>query len=115
VRPGKLDLIITRNVTWTAITLTCRDAAGDPLDLTGYTPLADARRALNKAVAFSLACELGEDTGTIILTEISDTDTSTMTLGEFTWDLVMEAPDGKREGPWMAGRIVVEDINTRLP
>lgn len=115
MRPGKLDLIITRGVTWSAITATCRDAAGDAVDLTGCTPFADVRRALNKAVSFSLDCALGEEPGTILFPEISDTLTSTKPLGEFIWDLVLEDADGRRLGPFLAGRIIVEDINTRLP
>ena len=84
LRPGKLDIKVTRGDT-DGIPLTIREA-GEPADLTGRTYAAQLRRAKNAATAIDVTVDTTEAASGILILRLEPVVTETLT-GEFQWDL----------------------------
>lgn len=113
MKPGRYDFQIDRGVAFAGLLLVCLDSAGEPLDLTDYTPHIAVRRSLSKPVALTLAASIGSEPGAVVLTELSATATSALPLGDFIYDLVLEDDEGQRWGPCLTGNLRITDIVTR--
>ena len=113
MKPAALSLSITKGITFGPIVITCSDASGDPLDLTGWTAHAQARVKPGAALAFDVGPEITGATDGEITLAMTDTQTNLLTAGVYQWDLVLENTDGDRLGPYLAGPATVEAINTQ--
>lgn len=106
-------ITIQRGAAFSGYSLLLKDAAGDPIDLTGCTPVIKARKSASKPTLFTLATSLGEADGEITIEPMTDEETLTMAIGETVWDLLIEDAAGLVQGPFMAGRIVITHAISR--
>jgi hypothetical protein len=112
--PGTLDLTIYKGVRFTR-TLTCLDADGVAVDLTGYTAQADVRqKPTSPHVSFNLNPDIPTGTDGVITFEKIETDTDALTAGLYGWDLVLINGDDERLGPFIIGPVYVKDINSKI-
>lgn len=104
--PARLDLTIARG-TDLLVEIACKDSEADPVDLTGWTATAHARRNPDKALAFDLGAVLHDDSAGLVRLTMDKAVTAALTAGDFYWDLILEDSDGFRHPPIVAGRVRV--------
>ncbi len=111
--PGTLDLTIYKGITF-GRTLTCLDADGVAVDLTGYTAQADVRqKPTSPHVSFDLNAAIAVDPTTGVITlSLTDTETDALTAGFYGWDLVL-INGGDRLGPFIIGGVNVQAVNSQ--
>lgn len=96
---GKYDINIEQGSTFKR-TITWKNAAGNPIDITGYSARLHMRESVNAAITVLTlttqngGIELGGALGTINLTA-SATDTSAILAKKGVYDLEIEAPNGE--------------------
>lgn len=83
------NLSIDTSADWNA-TLTWRDS-GQPIDLTGWTATAQARRAPDGPVALTFAVAVGSTDGTTILTA-TKANMAPLTGETLVWGITVEPP-----------------------
>lgn len=111
--PAKLDLSITRGITFGPLTLVAQESSVGPVvNLTGYTVFGDVRLDLQASVAFSLPLTITNAAAGEITLTYTDEQTMALPLGVYSWDMALSV-GGVRLGPFLAGRVTVADINTR--
>ena len=112
--PVLLNLAIRRGVTWTGFTVTCKDAAGALVNLTGWSAVAQIRDPQSDDLIVDLAPAVitGTD-GVITVPEIPWSTTLTMVEGDFVYDLLPVDPDGRRYDPVITGNVKVGKTITR--
>ncbi len=108
MKPGKLNLTIYTGFQFQK-TIRLKDATGEFIDLTGYTPFAEVRENRSSAVVLDLAPTITDATSGEVTIDIADETTDALTKGAFVWDLMLEDGDDKRLGPYVAGRVEIED------
>ena len=113
MKPAPFSFTIVKGVKFGPLIITCKDAAGEPVNLTGWSVFADARKNAKAAVAFSLEPEITTPASGEITLLFSDEASNALPSGSFRWDLVLESPQGERFGPFAAGSVTVSLINTR--
>ena len=94
---AQYNIIIEQGATW-RLSLTWKDSAGAPIDLTGYTARMQVRQAYGAADALlslsnGTGITLGPSAGVITLTA-SATQTAAIAARNGVYDLEMVAPDG---------------------
>ncbi len=84
-----------------------------PLDLTGWSVWAWVKLDPSLALVYDLDPQIDGDptTGKIDLSK-TDTQTSTITAGNYLWDVILEKPTGERIGPLFKGTFFVSDLVT---
>ena len=80
---------------------------GDPVDLSGYTGVAQMRRHYTSVKFYSFAVTIDEDNGTVILSMDSDT-TDSIPAGRYVYDCELSYLDGTKSR-------IVEGIVTVTP
>lgn len=106
MKPGHYDLpIIWRGSTYTAIIFTWLDTAGNPINLTGWTPRA---RSLN----IDFNPQIVSATAGTTSISFSKEETANMKLGVEEWDWVFESVLGQRSGPLLSGFVTIKDPAT---
>ena len=95
--PGPLNITIRRGVAFIR-TVTWRDAAGVPVDLTGYTAAelqisSDDPANPHLVLTHLNGLTLGGTAGTIGI-RIPDENTATLPLGRWNWKLELTPPNG---------------------
>jgi hypothetical protein len=109
MKPAIVHLHIRRGTTLHRI-FHLQDAASQPVDLTGYTPLAQARQRPGEALAFDLPFTITDATGGIMAINRTPTQTPAYPAGRFVWDLLLQhTASGDIYGPFMAGDCLVQD------
>lgn len=94
-KPGTYSPTFVQGDDWRA-ELTIDDANGDPLDMTGYTFLAQARtKAKSASVAFSFTVDTTSAASGVLVLEVADTVTVDVNPGTYEWDLQWTDGDGK--------------------
>lgn len=112
--PARLDLHISKGITFGPVLVTCKDASGNPRNLTGWSVFADARQSLTGGVAFSLAPQIVGGAGGQVSMSFTPEQTAALRAGTYRWDLVLRNPGGDRLGPYLAGKVAVDQLNTQL-
>lgn len=113
--PGNLNLEIYQGITFGPLILTCKDEAGDPVDLEDFEVFADVRQTPPCEISFSFGPEITDAAEGEITILISDEDTNDLPLGAFFWDLVLQNPSGARMGPYLAGSVTVRQPISQPP
>lgn len=113
--PGELNLEITRGVDSPIIRLTCKNSIGNAVPLAGWTAYAHVRKASGAPLILDLAPVIEDDdsAGLVTIPSIPWADTEDLTPGTFYWDLLLEDPDGIRQGPILAGSFVISNPKTK--
>lgn len=105
--PGHLDLpTIWRGCDWPAVTLKWKDQNGNPLNLTGYTPIATANNS------YSLNPVVTDAANGVTQVSMNKTQSALVKLGDMAWDWVWLSPSGYRWPPMLSGKIPVKEPNT---
>jgi hypothetical protein len=85
--PGTYNMTHVQGDDWST-ELTVADAGGDPIDMTGYTFLAQARTAPGAAtVAFTFTVDTTDAATGILVLTVADTVTDDLEPGRYFWDL----------------------------
>lgn len=110
--PKQVDLpTIWRGCDWPAITLRWKDANGNPLDLSGWTPFCQTVTGLtlNPQV-------VGSPLDGVTTLSLTKTDTSGFKLGEVAWDWIWwsNQPTGIKYPPFLTGKLPVKDPYTEV-
>jgi hypothetical protein len=111
--PAVHDLELKIGTTFGPVLLRCKDGAGEAVDLTGWTAYADVRVKPGAAVVFGLAPAISDAAAGEITLGKTDEQTAALTPGRYKWDLILETPDGKRLGPYVAGACIVSQPITK--
>jgi hypothetical protein len=111
--PATLNFSIDRGITFGPLVLRCVDDLGDPVDLTGWTPEAMVRRSPVRSLAFSMSPTLTDAVNGEVSMELTAAFTNTLAAGAYTWDLVLITPGGLRYGPYAAGAVTVNTLNSQ--
>jgi hypothetical protein len=78
-----------------SLSFTCKDEAGDPVDLTGYTARAEVRPTISSdTLTLDLAPTIPTPANGVISVSIADEVTATIEPGAYVWGLVLETPAG---------------------
>ena len=111
--PFKLDLTVTKGITFGPILFTFKDSNGDPFDLTGWQPHAHARSSPGAKSKIDLAPAITDAAaGEAEIPVKTDEVTLSYLAGELSWDLILESPGGVRIGPLFKGDFLVKEIIT---
>lgn len=91
-----------------------KKADGSAKDLTGYSIRAQYSRRAGDSAREDLGASIvvaGDGTAQLLLT---DEQTALRTIGTtYGWDLLLVTPDGRVLGPYLAGRLQIEDTFTQ--
>lgn len=113
MKPGKKDLTIRRGATYRGFIFVCQDAAGEAVDLTGWTAEAVVRKKPGAAVVLDLEPEITDaEAGEVTIPERTPEETLALTSTEYSWDLVLIDTEDRRRGPLLCGRVNVTNIIT---
>lgn len=106
--PGHLDLpTIWRGCDWPVITLKWKDQNGNPIDLTGYTPLATANNSYN------LNPVVIDRVNGVTQLSMPASQTAFVKLGDMSWDWIwLRDSPAFRWPPVLSGKIPVREPNT---
>jgi hypothetical protein len=113
--PATLNLTIRPGLTFGPVEITCKDAAGNPVDLTGWTAWAEVRRSQGESVILDLTPQITDaPAGKITLSKSrEDTAGLRITGSKYFWDLILARPNGDRIGPIVAGTVQIVSTITR--
>jgi hypothetical protein len=87
--------------------------ASRPFDLTDWKVWAWVKTAPGATLVLDLDPQIDADptTGKITM-NMTDTETATLTVGDFFWDLIFEDPSGVRIGPLFSGSFSIIELIT---
>lgn len=78
-----------------SLSFTCKDEAGDPVDLTGFSARAEVRPTVSsETLTLDLAPTIPTPANGIIVVDIADEVTALIEPGAYVWGLVLETPAG---------------------
>lgn len=110
--PTFVPLTITRGIKFGPVTFTLTDANDAPTDLDGFTPFAHARKTPEGPLVLDLHPSVTAP-GVVTIPSLSDEETLALKKASLNWDLVFEEDStGERFGPYFAGSLEIESINT---
>jgi hypothetical protein len=115
MKPASYHLTISRRVSARVI-LQCLDNATppQPVNLTGYTVISQARTRPTAALAFTLPWVITNAAQGELSLDLAPTQTAALSLGRFEWDLLLQhTATGHRYGPFIAGDCIVQDLATQ--
>lgn len=115
--PFNLDLEITKGVTYGPVVFNFKNQDGTPFDLTvggtwkifAYGRL--TRGAKNKIDLKPIITNAPAGEATV---QFTDEETNAFMAGQYGWDMILEVPTGERIGPYFAGKLTIEEINTHI-
>lgn len=118
-----VNLHISTRCTFGPVVITCKDGAGQPVPLAGWSAFAEIRRPTSKRgdlttygeVILDLAPTIAADdtTGTITIPAVAHAVTAELVPTIAEWDLIIEDADGNRLPPILAGRVTIGDTVTQ--
>jgi len=92
--PDPLNITVRQNQLWT-IAFNYTDPSGNPINVTGYTPLLQFRTsALAKTTALSLAVGTGLTFNPTTLPQVQVSAKISVAPGKYEWDLVLQNSSG---------------------
>lgn len=93
--PGTYSPTFVQGDDW-EMPLSFTDDAGDPMDLTGYSFLAQARtRAAASSTAFAFTVDTTDAATGVIVLSVANATTDDVGPGRYEWDLQWTDPDSK--------------------
>ena len=97
-----------------SLSFTCKDDAGDPVDLTGFSARAEVRPTVSSdTLTLDLAPTIPTPANGIIVVDIADEVTALIEPGSYVWGLVLET-DAGGVIPIESGPIVFRQIVPRV-
>lgn len=97
-----------------SLSFTCKDDAGDPVDLTGFSARAEVRPTISSStITLNLAPTIPTPANGIISVSIADEVTASIEPGAYVWGLVLVTPAGGVI-PIESGPIVFRQIVPRV-
>jgi hypothetical protein len=105
-----LDIYINQHTDSDPITITCQDETGAIYPLAGYTAFAHVRKCLCGASILDLAptIDANDTAGVITIPSVTFAVAKTINSGTYSWDLILQKPDGTRLPPIIiSGNFVV--------
>lgn len=115
--PASLDLTLYIGIDFGPVTFIAQDQNGNVVDLTNWEPFAEVRKskAAEAARILDLAPSITSAVnGAIVISKtIAQIAAANLAIGEHQWDLVLKNPDGKRLGPFLAGKFSVKRTVTQ--
>ena len=111
--PEILNLTLFRGIHFGPQVVTCNDANGNAVNITNWLPYAEGRIQPEGTLAVNFAPSVSNGTLGQVTIEHTNANTTNFPLGRGGWDLVMQAPNGQRFGPYAAGRFAVSDLHSQ--
>ncbi len=106
---GPLNLGFIRGCTFEATELQMQNAAGDPVDITGFNVAAEVRVASATTVIIDLSPSITDaPNGVVTIPGINDETTKTYTADAYQWDLLLEDGSDNRQ-KMLAGRFDITE------
>jgi len=110
---SNLNVTFLRNIDFQAVQYQLCDEDGNPLNYSGYTIDADARKDVDSTLAFSMGISwVDASTGTYQITK-TDTETAAMTIGDYISDVVLVNGSGIRLPPVFTAKVFVRNVCTQ--
>jgi hypothetical protein len=114
--PANLPLKIYIGITFGPVILRAKDAANQPVDLTGWKVFAEVRKKPGAVLYLDLQPVFSNITiGEITIPKMADEQTYDLVAGNYDWDLILEDPTGDRRGPYIQGPFPIVAIVTKPP
>jgi hypothetical protein len=112
-----LNLEIIKGTTFGPLAITCKDGAGAPVPLAGWTAFAEVRKDEKSAVILDFApvIALNDAAGLVTLPAIPWNTTDDLPVIHAQWDLILQDPTGRRLPPFLGGRVTVSLPITQKP
>lgn len=108
--PARVELVITRGSTWGGLRGACKDAAGDPVDLSGCTFLCQARKGAGLPLIHTFSLSVDDELDHVFqFDEMSPAETLALPAGEWRYDVKPVDAGGKVWPPILQGRLQVID------
>jgi hypothetical protein len=110
---SNLNVTFLRNIDFQAVQYQLSDEDDNPIDYSGYTIDADARKDVDSTLAFSMGISwVDASTGTYQITK-TDTETAAMTIGDYIYDVVLVNGSGIRLPPVFTAKVFVRNVCTQ--
>ncbi len=107
------NLVIRKGANFGPQPILVVDGNGEPVDLTGWSVYAHARKKPSIAIAFDLAPEITDEAGGEIQIAPAAADTAEYPEGSFIWDVILQNPAGDRI-PYLANsQVTVRGMATQ--
>lgn len=105
-----LDLTIYPGLTFGPVEILCKDSAGAPVPLAGWSAFAEARAKPGAELLIDLTPFIfgGGTEGKVVLPSKAPAETVGLAPGEYLWEMILENPDGDRLPPLLGGRVSVK-------
>lgn len=116
--PALLNLHIRRGITFGGMQITCKDAAGAPIALAGWSAIGQIRSKTDPGVLIhDLAPVIAADdaAGLITIPKIPWETTATLAEGDYVYDIIPQNPAGDRLDPVLAGNVKISSVVTNTP
>ena len=109
--PATLEIKIVRGLALGPIVIKCySDLANTiPVDLTGWTPYAQVRKAHGCPSVFDLAPTV-TDTNEVTIEHTAEQTAAIKFEGRYFWDLIFKTPAGAIIGPFAQGPVPISSI-----
>ena len=112
--PASLEFTIYKGTTSLGVVVTCKDSDGAVVDLTDWTPYAEARKEASSPTAVALNPTISDGPGgKVTLGSMTDEQTSVLNPGDYGWNLLLENPAGQILGPFIEGKLSVKPLFTQ--
>jgi hypothetical protein len=110
---SNLNVTFLRNIDFVAVQYQLCDEDGNPIDYTGYTIDADARKDVDSALVFTMGISwVDASTGTYQIAK-TDTETAAMTIGDYIYDVVLTNGSSIRLPPVFTAKVFVRNVCTQ--
>lgn len=110
MRAGRYDFQAFAGSSFGPVTLVCKDANGDPVDLTGYTAHAQVRVAAGEDVLLDLSPQVTDAAvGEVTLPVVAPATTTGLAAGVYRWDFILKDASGAVTAPVLEGRFKVSN------
>lgn len=113
---SNLPLKIYIGIIFGPVILRARDAANQPVDLSGWKVFAWVSKKPGAVLYLDLHPFFSDAaTGEITIPKLTDEETYNLIAGDYDWDLILEDPLGDRRGPYIRGPFPIVAIVTKPP
>ncbi len=113
--PFNLPLTIVKGISYGPVIFNFKQEDTTPFDLSGggtWQTFAYAKRTKDAKEKIDLNPQITDAVNGEIRIQLTDEQTLALMGGEYFWDIVLEAPDGTRLGPYFEGKLKVKEIVT---
>lgn len=107
------DIEVARGSAIQPLEMTCKDDAGNPVDLTGWTARAQVRKSYGSALLIDMNPVISDPVNGKVFLDVSGAETSTVPQGSYKWDLVLVDNLGEIRGVFIRGKFIVFDKITQ--